>query len=312
MSVEYSSTLRKAGDQPHVFIAYNYQDQDFARTLATALRRDRVSPYTEVGEMTAGDSLIRRLSTTTRPVDCVVPVISVSSVAQMWVERELVEVMKREINWRRVVVVAAKIDSCAVPAFLKGRLTGDFHGLGWSHAYANVRTAILRRIVVEPAVQRPVPAQPPAPRPSVPTSMPPGTRLVYLSYDHGSDDNYRDILVTWSKHPDFARFSFYDHTPTVPVDSEEGEPHRKAIAASIGAANGFLCVIGERAVANPWMLWEVKKADELGKRLIVVRINRECAVPDLLSEVGATCAMSFTFEGIRRAIDEAYGGSALD
>ena len=46
---------------------------------------------------------------------------------------------------------------------------------------------------------------------------------------------------------------------------------------------------------------------DLGKRMVVVRISRDCVVPDALSEVGPTCAMSFTFEAIKRAVGEAYG-----
>jgi len=60
------------------------------------------------------------------------------------------------------------------------------------------------------------------------------------------------------------------------------------------------------------MDWEIKKADELGKRVVAVRVNRDCEAPALLSDVGATCAMSFTFEGIRRAIEEAYGETSFD
>src|SRR5512136_232224 len=121
MNYDLPGIIRRPEPPPHVFIANDYQDQYFARKLATAFRRDRISPFTETGEMTAGDSLIRRLASTTRPVDCVVPVVSVASVAHSWVEHELPELMRREINRRRVRAYPAKVDGCTLPQSLTGR-----------------------------------------------------------------------------------------------------------------------------------------------------------------------------------------------
>jgi len=312
MSVGFPGPLRKAPAPPHVYIAYNYQDEDFARRLAPALRRDRVSPFTEVGEVAAGDSLVRRLSSTMRPVDCLVPVISVSSVNHNWVERDLAEVIRREINRRRILVVPAKLDNCVLPTCLRGQFVADFHGLGWSQAYGGVRAAILRRGVPTPL--KPPVVKPPrsVPRPAEASPAPTATKQVYLSYDHENDGYYKDVLVTWSKMPGFAHFWVNDQPPAVPVDSEDAEPIKQVLAKRMGSASGLLCVVGAKCATHGWMEWEIRKADELGKRIIAVRANRECEVPELLSDVGATCALSFTFEGIRRAMDEAYGGAALD
>jgi hypothetical protein len=302
----------KAQDQPHILIANCFQDQDFARKLAFALRRDRVSPFVDVGEMTAGDSLARRLASITRPVDCVVPVISIISVAHNWVVRELVEVMSREINQRWVRAYPAKVDNCSLPAALMGRFVADFYGLGWNPAYDALKAAILR----QPGAERPTARQPvvrapkPAPRDEEPA--PAGSKQVYLSFDHENDGYYKDVLVTWSKMPGFAQLWVNDRPPTVSVDSPEAEPFKEALAKRIGAASGLLCVVGTSCSTNDWMAWEIKKADQLGKRIIAVRINRDCIVPELLSDMGATCAMSFTFEGIRRAIEEAYGETSLE
>jgi hypothetical protein len=314
MNVNSAGSVREQGDAPHVSIAYNFQDREFARKLATALRRDRVSPWIQETEMTGGDSLAHRLSTTTRPVDAVIAGLSVASVTQNWVERELPAVMTKEINWRRIVVVPARIDGCLTPSFLKGRFIADFHGSGWNQAYANVRLALRRRVGAEQSAQRPATARlatPAQPAAETEEDMS-GTKQVYLCYDAANDGYYKDVLVTWSKIPGFAQFMFNDQPYPVVVDSEEAEPLKRAITARIGATSGLLCVVGAKCCSNGWLEWEIRKADELGKRIIAVRINRECAVPELLSDVGATCAMSFTFEGIRRALEEAYGGCALD
>ena len=312
MNFGFKAKPAKAQDQPHILVANCFQDQDFARKLAFALRRDRVSPFIDVGEMTAGDSLARRLASTTRPVDCVVPVISIVSVAHNWVVRELVEVMSREINQRWVRAYPAKVDNCSLPAALTSRFVADFYGLGWSPAYDAIKAAILRQPGAErPTVRQPV-ARAPKPVPRDEEPAPADSKQVYLSFDHENDGYYKDVLVTWSKIPGFAQLWVNDQPPTVSVDSPEAEPFREALGKRIGAASGLLCVVGTNCSTNDWMAWEIKKADQLGKRIIAVRINRDCAVPELLSDMGATCAMSFTFEGIRRAIEEAYGETSLE
>jgi len=315
MNFGFAAKPPKAQDQPHVLIANCFQDQDFARKLAFALRRDRVSPFIAVGEMTAGDSLVRRLASATQPVDCVVPVISIISVTHNWVERDLVEVMSREINQRRVRAYPAKVDNCSLPAALMGRFVADFYGLGWNPAYDAIKAAIQRR----PGADRPTTRQPvvrapkPVPLDEEPAPAPAAdSKQVYLCFDHENDGYYKDVLVTWSKMPGFAKIWVNDQPPTVPVDSEEAELFKLALGKRIAAASGLLCVVGTESSTNGWMEWEIRKADELGKRIIAVRINRDCAVPELLSDLGATCAMSFTYEGIRRAFEEAYGETSLD
>jgi len=133
------------------------------------------------------------------------------------------------------------------------------------------------------------------------------TKLIFVSYDYENDGNHRDILVTWSQSPDFPRLSVNDQPVTYPVDSDEAEPLKRVVYGKIKAATAFLCVVGDKTSASAWVEWEIKTAIELEKRMVVVRIDRDCVVPDVLSEVGPTCAMSFTFEAIKRAVGEAYG-----
>ena len=315
MNFGFTAKPAKGQEQPHILITNSFQDQDFARKLAFALRRDRVSPFVAVGEMTAGDSLLRRLSSATQPVDCVVPVISIVSVTHNWVTRELVEVPNREFNQRRVRTCPAKVDNCSLPPTLTDRFVADFYGLGWNPAYDSLKAAIKRPPGTErPASRQPVARAPkPAPREEEPAPAPAAdSKQVYLSFDHENDGYYKDVLVTWSKMPGFAQLWVNDQPPTMPVDAPDAESYKDALARRIGAASGLLCVVGAESSTNGWMEWEIKKADQLGKRIIAVRINRDVAVPELLSDMGATCAMSFTFEGIRRAIEEAYGETSID
>jgi len=181
-------------------------------------------------------------------------------------------------------------------------------------AYGAIKAAIQRK----PGGERPGFRQPAArtPRPTPldeePSPPPVNSKQIYLCFDHENDGYYKDVLVNWSKMPGFARFWINEEPPTEPVDSPGAELVKQRLAKRIGAASGLLCVIGANCESNGWMEWQIRKADELGKRVIAVRINRDVAVPELLSDMGATCAMSFTFEGIRRAIEEAYGEVSLD
>jgi hypothetical protein len=201
-----------------------------------------------------------------------------------------------------------------LPDYLTSQFCADFHSLGWNRAYESIKAAIQRRPSSGPPMH-PTPAvQPPRP---VPRAQPTdertaGAKVIFVSYDYENDGYYKDILVTWSKHPDFVHLRVNEQPVTVPVDSEDAEPLKRLISAKISAATGFLCVVGAKTCTNGWVEWEIKKAVELGKRIIAVRITRDCTAPEVLSDVGATCALSFTFEGIRRAIDEAYGGCSLD
>jgi len=316
MHFDFPGVVHRPENPPHVFVANSFQDREFARKLVAALRRDRVSPYTELGEMTSGDSLLRRLSSSTRPVDCVVPVVSVASAAHNWVGRELVELMRREINRRRVRAYPAKVDNCTLPPSLWGHFVADFNGLGWNQAYDGIKAAIQGKPGAEAMVFR-QPAARPTPAPSPPPTRevapaPAGTKQVYLSYDRENDGYYKDVLVNWSKMPGFAQFWVDAESPGVTVDSVQAEPVKLALAKRMAAASGLLCLVGAKSHESGWTEWEIRKADELGKRIIAVRIDRDFPFPGLLSDVGATCALSFTFEGIRRAIDEAYGEGALD
>ena len=314
MNFGFTGKPTKPQDQPRILIASCYQDSEFSRKLAFALRRDRVSQFVAVNEMTAGESLVRRLSSTTLPVDCVIPVISIISFTHNWVERDMAQVVSGEINKRRIRAFPAKVDNCTLPAALTGRFVADFYGLGWDPAYEALKGAILRRPGAEkPSLRQPAARAPrPAPTDDEPAPVPANSKQVYLSFDHEHDGYYKDVLVNWSKMPGFAQLWVDEHPPTMPVDSPSAEPYKEELARRIGAASGLLCVFGEQSSTNGWMDWEIKRADQLGKRIIVVRINRDVAVPESLSDMGATCAMSFTFEGIRRAIEEAYGETTLD
>jgi hypothetical protein len=307
------NVIRPRGIQPHIVIAYSYANNEFARRLAGALRRDGISPWIDAVDMSVGVILVNRLANSLRPVDFVIPLISAASLNSRWVQQDLRSVITRDFKGRRVRVLPARVDGAALPDYLRSQSYIDFHANGWKRAFENLK------VILRPGGSVPRPTTRPEPefelphpiRRSPPDKKPEG-KLAYVSYDYENDGYYKDILLTWAKSPDFPRLSVNDQPVNYPVDSDEAEPLKHVVYGKIKAATAFLCVVGKKTSTNDWVNWEVKTAIELEKRMVVVRIGRDCAVPDVLSEVGPTCALSFTFEGIRRAVDEAYGVVAAE
>ena len=51
------------------------------------------------------------------------------------------------------------------------------------------------------------------------------------------------------------------------------------------------------------MKWEIEKAVELKRKLIAVKTDSGNTSPDAILGVGASWAMSFTFDSIKKAVD---------
>lgn len=145
MRLKSADPFRKAGYQPHVVIAYSYADHDFAYKLAGALRRDRVTPWIDEVDMSAGLYLVNRISHPARPVDSLVPVVSAASVGSRWVQHELKTAITVVFDRRRISVLPARIDDSALPDFLADKPHFDFQGSGWSLAYDDLMVAVRRR-----------------------------------------------------------------------------------------------------------------------------------------------------------------------
>ncbi|HTW91469.1 MAG TPA: toll/interleukin-1 receptor domain-containing protein [bacterium] len=313
MNADPAGIVRPAAAEPHVVIPFNYADHRFARKLSGALRRDGISPWVDEIDMSAGALLVNRLAQSVRPVDFVIPLISASSLSWRWVKQELGAVSIRDIRGRRVRVLPARVDGSALPPDMVSQPYIDFHGRGWDQAYEDLKAVIQQRPSPRPeapsatSFARPRPAMRPKPAEEKPRG-----KVLFVSYDYDKDGYYRDILQTWAKMPDFAHVVVNDQRPAMPLESEAATSLKNQIIGKIKSATGFLCVVGDNTATNEWVAWEIKTAIAMDKRMMVVRTNRESIVPDALAEVGPTAAMSFTFEGIKRAIDEAYGVISLE
>ena len=130
------------------------------------------------------------------------------------------------------------------------------------------------------------------------------TKKVFISYDYDNDRDYKNLLIAWSKNSDFD-FFVNDQSTDISINSTDSAVVKRAISTAINGSTYFLCLVGKQTYKSPWVDWEIKKAIELGKRLVVVKIDMGNTTPPALLNRKASWAMSFTFDGIKKALDNA-------
>jgi hypothetical protein len=127
---------------------------------------------------------------------------------------------------------------------------------------------------------------------------------IFISYDYDNDKNYKNLLLAWDENNEFD-FGFNDKSADVSIDSTDATVIKRAISAKINSATYFLCLIGKQTHKSDWVKWEINKAVELKKKIVAVKIDKENISPDEILGVGASWAMSFTFDAIKDAIENA-------
>lgn len=126
---------------------------------------------------------------------------------------------------------------------------------------------------------------------------------VFISFDYNKDKHYKNLLVAWDKNNLFD-FGFYDGSVTVPVNSSAAGPIRRVISQRIAACPRFLCIVGEETHKSGWVKWEIDKAVGLKRKIVTVKTARASTTPSNLLNVGASWALSFTFDSIKKALEE--------
>lgn len=125
---------------------------------------------------------------------------------------------------------------------------------------------------------------------------------VFISYDYDHDQASKNQLLGWDANEDFD-FSSYDQSFDFTVDSPEAVAVKQELAARIGDASYFLCIVGKESYRNGWAAWETQKAFELKKKLVAVKTDSINNSPSALQRAGASWSMRFNFDSIKKAID---------
>lgn len=129
-------------------------------------------------------------------------------------------------------------------------------------------------------------------------------KKVFISYDYTNDKHYKNLLLAWDANGQFD-FGFHDHSADVSINSDDAAAIKRAISAKINSATYFLCIIGSKTHKSSWVKCEIEKAVELGKKIVAVKTSSTNESPSEILGVGASWAMSFTFDSITSAIEDA-------
>lgn len=138
-------------------------------------------------------------------------------------------------------------------------------------------------------------------------------KKIFISFDYENDSKYKNMLLAWDANKEFD-FSFNDKTAKE-IQSDDISRIKAGLTSYIKQADYVLVLVGKYANKKDkradeigktnWINWEIAKGKELKKKLIGVKIDREYESPSELLGSGATWAMSFSFESIKRAINDA-------
>lgn len=127
-------------------------------------------------------------------------------------------------------------------------------------------------------------------------------KKVFISYDYDKDKQYKNLLLAWDRNKLFD-FSIHDHSADVSIHSTNAIAIKSVISRYINEATYFLIIVGEKAHTSSWVKWEIEKAVELRKKIVAVKTDRENLSPPALLGIGASWAMSFSYEAISKAIN---------
>jgi len=136
-------------------------------------------------------------------------------------------------------------------------------------------------------------------------------KKVCISFDYENDNRYRNLLSAWDANSQFE-FVFNDKTPTE-IQSNDYSRIKAVLTQKINSATRLLVLVGRYANARDansgrigeknWQIWEIKKAKELNKKLVAVKLDKNYESPSELLNCNTSWAMSFNQEAILKALE---------
>lgn len=90
-----------------------------------------------------------------------------------------------------------------------------------------------------------------------------------------------------NKNSDLA---FDDYSVKEPINSTNAAYIKARIAEKITAASVTICLIGGTTATSDWVDWEIRKAKDLGKKVLGARLHSDATkdrTPKALTDIGA-------------------------
>lgn len=138
-------------------------------------------------------------------------------------------------------------------------------------------------------------------------------KKIFISFDYTNDHRYKDLLVAWSANSSFE-FSF-DNLTSGEINSCNISTIKAALTTKINQADYTLVIVGAECNKRHrdylsigyrnWQIFEIEKSKQAGNKLIAVKLNMFNESPVELLNCETNWAMSFTFESIKKAINNA-------
>ena len=129
-------------------------------------------------------------------------------------------------------------------------------------------------------------------------------KKIFISYDYTNDKHYKNLLLAWDANKLF-NFSISDKSADVGINSSNVRAIKSVLSRYINTSTYFLVIVGKSTHESDWVKWEIKKAVKLKKRIIAVKTDKENISPSELFGVGAAWSMSFAYQSIINAIENA-------
>jgi hypothetical protein len=130
-----------------IFLSHTSADKPFVRQIRKdLLERGVPRAWLDEAEIEIGDSLMAKIEEGMKQTRYIGVVLSAKSVDAPWVKKELEIAMSREMASGEVVVLPLLYGKCRLPAFLEGKLYGDFSN---PDEYDNVLGKLLRRLRIK-------------------------------------------------------------------------------------------------------------------------------------------------------------------
>ena len=137
-----------------VFLSHSSADKELARRLAHDLQSANVEVWLDQWQIGVGEAFEQRIARGLDETDFVLVLLTRTSIASDWVDREWREKVEHEARTRRVAILPVRAESCAIPDFLAQRSHADISGgsylLGFRHLLD-----LLRHYGNEAPLQRP-------------------------------------------------------------------------------------------------------------------------------------------------------------
>ena len=137
---------------------------------------------------------------------------------------------------------------------------------------------------------------------------------VCVSFDYENDKNSRNAIRLWNANKNID-FSINDKTPTE-IDTYRIDRIKAGLTSKISESDVLLVISGQymnslhkdrNAIGSiNWQNWECKKALELNKEIILVKLNSTSATPEELYGKSRIDVNGLELEKIKNAFESIY------